>query len=163
MHLFLKKEIKVNTAQLIADNYVLDCLERISSWHRRVLCTVIKFIRRCQKKEISGNISMADMSFAECTLLTFIQNKYLSSEIERVRSNKVLKSTAIAQLNSFVGDMGLLRVGGRLSNAHVIDEKSKHPIILPKVGCIQIIEWYHMDTKHSGRSSTVNSLRQNGY
>ena len=50
-----------------------------------------------------------------------------------------------------------------MSNAHVIDDKSKHPIIQPKVGCNRIIEWYHMDTKHSGRSSTVNSLRQNGY
>ena len=44
-----------------------------------------------------------------------------------------------------------------------MDEKVKHPVILPKDGSLHIIQWYHQITHHSGRTSTVNAIRQNGY
>ena len=161
----LKSEIKVNIIAVRAKNDVLSSIERISSWYkqRRVLSSVIRFIRKCQKKEVPVRVSLAELEEAEVILLRLIQQKYLFDEVEKVRCNKSPSSTAISQLNPFIDENGLLKVGGRLSNADFLDEKNKFPVILPKEGCHTIIEWHHQETQHSGRTSTVNALRQNGY
>jgi hypothetical protein len=68
----------------------------------------------------------------------------------------------LTHLSPFVDKNGVLRVGGRLSNTP-LDDSCKHPVILPKKGGERIIEWYHSEVHHSGRTATVNALRQNGF
>ena len=59
---------------------------------------------------------------------------------------------------------GLLRVGGRFKKSS-LHQTVKHPVILPKKCVIskRIIEYYHKKVQHCGRTSTINSIRQNGY
>ena len=141
----IKKKVKVNSTAILVESSILDSLELLSSWYRqkRVLCKFIKFIRKCQRKQVAIEISMADMESSEAIILLLIKDKCLSMEMERLKNNKSPKSSAISQLNPFFDKEGLMSVGGRLSNASTLDEKIKHPVILPKKGCTQIIQWYH--------------------
>ena len=160
----VKKDIMVNAISVVNGSSILDCLENISSWQRqkRVVCKMIEFGQRCRKKSFSKEITVNDMNKSESIILLHIQRKYLLDEIERIKSKKLPKSTAILKLNPFFDEQGLMRVGGRLTNAINMNEKMKHPVILPKKGCNQILQWYHNES-HSGRTSLINSLRQDGY
>ena len=63
-----------------------------------------------------------------------------------------------------VGEDGLISVGGRLQQSNLY-EKVMHPVILPKKGKLteMIIRWCHQKTEHSGRTITLNEIRQSGY
>ena len=67
-------------------------------------------------------------------------------------------------LHPFIDDCGILRVGGRLKNSPY-DTNLTFPVILPKKTVItqRLIEWFHERVGHSGRSTTTNEIRSNGY
>ena len=140
--------------------------ERISDWGRqkRVLSTMMMFIKRCKKQLTSGVNLTQDIHEAELALIKMIQREYLGDEIERLCSNRNIKSTALAKLNPYIDKEGIMRVGGRIEKAD-IDHQVKHPCILPKKGVSnrRVIEWCHRNVKHLGRSSTTNEIRANGY
>ena len=77
--------------------------------------------------------------------------------------NKKLRES-IGSLNPYVGEHGLIRVGGRLQHSN-LDEKVMHPVTLPKKGKLteMIIRWCHQKTAHSGRNITLNEIRTSGY
>ena len=77
--------------------------------------------------------------------------------------NKKLKES-VSCLNPYVGEDGLIRVGGRLQQSN-LDEKVMHPVMLPKKGKLteMIIRWCHQKTAHSGRNITLNEIRTSGY
>lgn len=55
-------------------------------------------------------------------LKKFLQNKYFPNQ----QMNKQLSS-----LNPFIDSSGLIRVGGRLTNASDLSYDHRHPIIIP--------------------------------
>ena len=57
-----------------------------------------------------------------------------------------------------------MRVGGRLKKS-ALPTELKHPIILPKKEIIvqRLIEWYHIQIQHLGRTTTLNEIRDRGY
>lgn len=60
-----------------------------------------------------------------------VQTKTFLDEIECIRLNKRLsKESKITNLDPFVDDHGLLRVGGRLRNARLPTDE-RHPVIIP--------------------------------
>ena len=61
-----------------------------------------------------------------------VQSKYFPKEISALRQNYPLSSKSkILKLNPMIDKFGLLRLNGRLKNAHIsFDER--FPIILPK-------------------------------
>ena len=103
-----------------------------------------------------------ELQDSELRLIKMIQQKYLEREIENLRLGKQLTSSALRKLQPTIDADGILRVKGRLSNSN-LEDKLKHPIILPKKVCQRIIEWLHSKVQHLGRTSTVNELRSNGF
>ena len=79
------------------------------------------------------------------------------------RRNKKLKESTSC-LNPYVGEDGLIRVGGGLQQSN-LDEKVMHPVVLPKKGKLteMIIRWYYQNTAHSGRNVTLNEIRTSAY
>ena len=79
------------------------------------------------------------------------------------RKNKKLKER-IGCLNPYVGEDGLIRLGGGLQQSN-LDEKVMHPVVLPKKGKLteMIIRWRHQNTAHSGRNVTLNEIRTSAY
>ncbi len=67
-------------------------------------------------------------------------------------------------LDAFLGEDGVLRAGGRLSNSS-LPNPVKHPAIIPKDHHItkMLIAHYHERIKHQGKGLTINEIRANGY
>ncbi|XP_064475699.1 uncharacterized protein LOC135389593 [Ornithodoros turicata] len=68
----------------------------------------------------------------------------------------------LSKLDPIVGNDDLLRIGGRLRNSKELDEKEKHPLIVP--GChhigLLLTRHYHEDVvRHQGRHFTEDAVR----
>ena len=152
----LKKEIKVNAVKIEDIESILSIItSRVSNWQRqkRVLALVLRFVSICKGTQPTTT-ELQEVLQAEAVLIKLIQQEYFNV--------KKAVPSFLTHLSPFVDKNGVLRVGGRLSNAP-LDDSCKHPVILPKKGGERIIEWYHSEVHHSGRTATVNALRQNGF
>lgn len=74
------------------------------------------------------------------------------------------KKGPLHKLSSFIDSEGILRLGGRLSRACMLDS-TKHPVLMPKDHHVSnlIMQQHHQNTAHQGRGITVNALRTGGY
>ena len=74
------------------------------------------------------------------------------------------KSSQIYNLNPYIDEDGIIRVGGRLDKSNLSNE-CKHPIVLSKGSPISklIIAWCHKKTGHIGRGMTLNENRTSGF
>ena len=68
------------------------------------------------------------------------------------------------RLSPFVDSDGVLRVGGRLSQAEETQD-FRFPVIVPKQAVItkRLVEWHHKKVEHRGKHSTISELREAGY
>ena len=78
--------------------------------------------------------------------------------------NKSLKKSSLYQLDPYVDDDGILRVGGRLCQSN-LSFKEKHPVLLPKKYRVSklLLEHYHEEVHHKGCQITHGSLRDAAY
>ena len=76
----------------------------------------------------------------------------------------VNRVSCLYQLDPFIDEEGLLRVGGRLSKSN-LPRNVKYPVVLPKnsIISVMIIRWCHVNAEHAGRGITLNELRQRGF
>ena len=151
---------------------------RISSWSKllRVTAWVMRWIKIVRKRVNKTNVeegsptqlhvlSVEELKAAEVVVIKGYQRKEFNEEfmvLDGHRNKKLRES--IGSLNLYVGEDGLIRVGGRLQQSN-LDEKVMHPVILPKKGKLteMIIRWCHQKTAHSGRNITLNEIRTSGY
>jgi hypothetical protein len=171
-------QIYVQAAKIEVNFHVLARMERLSSWRKivRVVATMFKFCARAQKREdcsMQFTLSVSDLNNAESITIRLIQEKHLNKEINYYRSRggqqlktnkKRRKEGNLWKLDPFIDTENVLRVGGRFKKSNLCDNL-KHPIILPKNCTLtrRIAEYYHSKSKHSGRTSTLNSIRHHGY
>ena len=136
----VRKKLKVNTSIVSSGlKTTFDTIEtRISSWNRqkKVVAVMLRFINLCRKNIAGKEITVQDMHEAEWHILRWLQQKYLGTEIARLKEGKKLTSTALAKLNPYTDKDDILRIGGRINNANIAYD-TKHPIILPKEGAQQ--------------------------
>ena len=73
------------------------------------------------------------------------------------------KKSPLRKLNPFIDEDGLIRIGGRLTNAD-LPRDERHPDILPKTHHIAtlIVRQYHEEVFHQGRHFTEGSIRSAG-
>ena len=85
-------------------------------------------------------------------------------ENKKERKKFLRKNDLLVQLDPFVDQSGISRVGGRLKNSD-LEENIKHPIILPKKGKISrlVVESCHRRVRLQGRGITTNETRNSGY
>ena len=172
---------------------ILESFERrISSWNRmkRVMVWVLRFAKnaKAKKERTRGRkkVRFQDISFedlyqvldteglkvieleeAERRMIILMQERSLSKERKEAPPNATRgkgKTGNLKKLNPFIDGSGILRVGGRLSNAQ--EEVSfRHPAIVPKgTVCTQrLIQWHHQQIAHRGKHTTVSTLREHGW
>ena len=75
-----------------------------------------------------------------------------------------MKKGRLGQLDPFIGEERLLRVGGRIKQ-YPVEFDIKHPVILPKESTAvkHLVRWHHQLIEHERRTSTIGELRDNGY
>ena len=172
--------LTVHASKSHESSYVLTRLEECySSWTKivRIIATMFQFVVRCRQKRQRSEkliLTVSDLKGAENTVIKMIQHKYLCKEYdaykEHMHDSSVGKKAGkklclkLWMLDPFVCNEGLLRIGGRMRKSF-FDENIKHPVLLPKECAISklIIRHHHSNVvKHSGRTTTINSIRQSG-
>lgn len=124
-------------------------------------------------------MNIEELRHAEHFIIISVQEESFSKDIEMLRSYNLRegsgfevakrrrafsKGSSIHRLDPFVDDEGVLRVGGRIKRATVLEDV-KHPVILPRRGHISqlIIRYFHEKVKHQGRGITLNEIRSSGF
>ncbi|CAK1602523.1 unnamed protein product [Parnassius mnemosyne] len=145
-----RKKLKVHlSTKSTTDDFIWN---RFSSLSR--LVRVVAYCRRFLKlKKPKSDRNIAP--FLESSELNEALNVCI-----RMCQVQELKDSRLKSLNPYHDDRGLLRVGGRISNAD-IPELAKHPIILPHKSHFTdlVIDDAHKKTMHGGPSLVINYLR----
>ncbi|XP_030589719.1 uncharacterized protein LOC115783168 [Archocentrus centrarchus] len=153
------------------DLTILDRFEKFSEWSRLIKALAIL---RKKVKEFKGDIqkskestSLEERRETELFVIKLVQQKAFAEAIRSLKSKETVSKTKdrkLYKLNPFLDEEGILRVGGRLSQA-VLHPHVKHPAILPKDSHIStlLIRHFHSKVQHQGRGMTMNELRANGW
>ncbi|XP_043478771.1 uncharacterized protein LOC122509077 [Leptopilina heterotoma] len=154
----------------IASNTWFDILmTKVSSWPKliRIVSYISKFlvirlkfvIPGCETAESISMVRFCRESQIVCTRL--IQLQMFPVEISKLKGKELLpNSNSLISLNPFLDDRGILRVGGRLSNAPLEFER-RHPAILKKHSVVEkIVRHYHEKCLHGSTQLTLNLVRQ---
>ncbi|XP_066908659.1 uncharacterized protein [Halyomorpha halys] len=140
-------EIKLNSRESFVTvstetPHLITWMERFSSYPKLIRCTcyVLRFLKRTRHQPgTSGAFTLKDTREANIALLRVVQ-RHLKIDKRHLQS-----------LNAFLGDDGLLRVGGRLQHSH-LSYNAKHPIIISGKSQFTkiLIDHYHLVNMHMG-------------
>jgi len=88
-----------------------------------------------KKTKFSGLLSACELDNAKTALIKMVQADH--SELRELKKvNCVLSKSKLLRLRPFLDDNGLIRVGGRLKNASLIDTQHRHPIVPVHPNCM---------------------------
>lgn len=127
-------------------------------------------LKRCSKEakglnpRVNEASSIEERKEAEFNIIKIKQSAFCDV-MQSLKHQKEIKSkNKLHQLNSFLDEQGILRVGVPLTHA-ALHLHVRHPAILPKDSQISnlLIKHYHEQVCHQGRAMTMNELRSNGF
>ncbi|XP_065094436.1 uncharacterized protein LOC135714960 [Ochlerotatus camptorhynchus] len=126
--------------------------------------SVILGIVRKSTKSSNIILTTADLVVTDHTLIRLAQSQLYSEELAELTSstsNDVLKSSPLKWLKPHVDDNGIIRVGGRLSNAEVPDTV-KYPMVLSSSHPLAqlLAGYYHKFLLHAGPQLMLATMRQ---
>ncbi|XP_053686921.1 uncharacterized protein LOC128736463 [Sabethes cyaneus] len=135
---------------------------------RRTIAYCMRYfraLRACKqqtKLDPFETLSTVDLQEADIALCRLAQREMFPNELANLSSNKrVSQSSPLTWLNPILTKEGIIRVGGRLSNANIPDD-AKHPIVLRANHRLSmlIVEFYHRSLLHAGPQLTLATIRQ---
>lgn len=150
------------------DNSLLDqIIAKFSSLTKieRVLAYCLRFVRNAKKPPSDrklSTLSISEIQEAHIRLVQHVQGKDFRDEITDLKKNRDLKtSSKILQLQPFLDDRGVLRVGGRLQYSSWKFER-KHPIILPAGTRLSklLFEREHRRLLHAGQQLLLSTVKE---
>lgn len=152
-------ELKRNTC-LATTSVNLDIIEKYSSYTKA--CRIIAYCLRVRPTNTYiGPLSPKEINEEEIRVLKLLQASQFSSEFKGLRDKRSTYNGRLNNLNLFIDEDGLLRVGGRLHSSKLTFTQ-KHPILLPSRTTItdRIIREIHERCYHAGIQTTLYTLRQ---
>ncbi|XP_052062914.1 uncharacterized protein LOC127702663 [Mytilus californianus] len=144
-----------------------DRFNRFSNWTSlvRAIAFLERFSRLHGSKQASSVTSFDSFSNAENFILISAQHEVYGDEIDCIkRQEQINKRSPIANLNPFLDEKGLLRVGGRIVKSD-LNFREKKPLIVPGRHHIAtlLVRHYHDKIKHQGRHFTDGAIRSAGF
>ncbi|XP_030586866.1 uncharacterized protein LOC115781376 [Archocentrus centrarchus] len=142
----------------VTTHSAVDCFfHKYSSWYKlkRAIALILRakdILLKKMKTKLCAPVTLNDLKRAEISIIDYVQRSQITKPL-RVNN---LRKLAPVRLSD-----GLLRVGGRLTNAP-IPEAAKHPVILPQKHHVsELIIWhFHKLTGHSGAERVLSEIRQ---
>jgi len=148
-------ELKTNTC-LIATPNGPEIFKRYSSYSK--LCRIMAYCLRAFRPthKYSGSLLVEEINEAETRILKIFQTIHFSDDITKFKNTHLPYKGKFIDLNPFLDENGLIRVGGRLQMANLTFSQ-KHPILLPSRHQItdQIIREIHETHFHAGIQTTL--------
>lgn len=109
--------------------------------------------------------SVDELAKARTAIIKAVQEETYARELQCIRNHdNIPKDSPLLTLNPIMGEDGLLRVGGRISQAN-IGHYDKNPVIVPgrHHTTVLIVRHYHAQCQHQGRHLTEGAVRMAGY
>ncbi|XP_043502762.1 uncharacterized protein LOC122524512 [Polistes fuscatus] len=149
--------------QTIVNNSDLN--DRFSTYTRsiRVIAYCYRFLRSYRKESFPSWLTTLELRHSLNALIKMHQGMQFANDLISLKSQKSLQSNSkLINLNPFIDQEGILRVGGRLRNSE-IPFTQKHPIILYKHGQLtnNVIDYIHQKHFHSGCQLTASIIGDN--
>ncbi|KAK3087380.1 hypothetical protein FSP39_005210 [Pinctada imbricata] len=146
-------------------------LDIFSDWSKMI--RVLTLIRQTFLRKLVARSRVDDMntqkpiSFrqTEHYVISVFQREHFENEINALSDGKpVPKCSTIYDLDPYLDESGLLRVGGRLRRSDLAPYE-KNPIIIPKKSLIAslLVDYFHKRVKHQGRLLTQGAIRNGGF
>lgn len=154
---------QTNATTLKCKDSIIDkLLTKYSSFTR--LIHVLAWIQRAASRNriILPYLTVNELRQVQVNIMKHVQqNEFLEDILHLRKHKKVENSSKLLNLKPFLDDHGLLRVGGRLSNANISYEM-KHPLIIPHNSELTnlLIDYAHKLTFHGGARLTLSHIRQ---
>ncbi|XP_049886484.1 uncharacterized protein LOC126380961 [Pectinophora gossypiella] len=129
----------------------------------RILSWVLRFIHNLRNKnnKTTSNLNVNEIRNAQYFIIRAVQHKHFNKEFEQLSNeNKLPRKSPLLNLNPWIDQHGILRVGGRITLSN-LEEQNKHPMIIPskdRLGTL-LIDWAHKMTLHGGARLTLTYLR----
>ncbi|XP_029055232.2 uncharacterized protein LOC114882514 [Osmia bicornis bicornis] len=143
----------------------LDLLRRYSSidYLNRIVAYIFRFYYniKCKNKKTSGSLVISEIQEAHLRIIRLVQLESFPTELNNLENGKsVNRKSRLSNLNPFIDDKGLIRVGSRLKHAQ-LRYNLKYPIVLPHKHHITelIIRQVHINQFHSGIQATLHTIR----
>lgn len=156
----------VHLEKVVPPNW--DLITKYSSWRRlvRVTAWCLRFIHNCRisKAERKQDVLKPDEhTNARDFWVRSVQSVAYADELRWLqRKPSISKTSSLRSLNPFLSVDNILRVGGRLQNAHVMTETARRPAIIPRNSALSalLISDAHERTLHGGPSLMLAYLRR---
>ncbi|XP_062709477.1 uncharacterized protein LOC134288485 [Aedes albopictus] len=127
--------------------------------------------RKSSKPKYSVGLTSVEMQKAERTLWSVAQSEEFPNEVATLKQNlerssedqkQLEASSRLAKQSPFADKFGVLRVGSRAAEAHVLAYDAKFPIILPREHRITelLLDYFHRQFGHANDETVVNEVRQ---
>ncbi|XP_076660440.1 uncharacterized protein LOC143363793 [Halictus rubicundus] len=133
---------------------------RFSSLTRlmRVTAYLRRFTDNCRKvRGRRGPLTSSELQEALHTVIRTCQRSDFPQELHALsRGNAVPSGSPLKSLTPFLGEDGILRVGGRLQNT-MLSESQRHPAIINRTShlALLVIRDAHRQTLHGGLNATL--------
>lgn len=160
-----KQKALINNIKVVELNPVI---HRFSNYSRmlRVIALCLYWLQKIQlRKATPDNLQkiekITDLNNIEIRLVKLVQEETFS-EIEQFRNhNKINMKSCLKNLDPFLDENEIMRVGGRIHKA-ALTENEKHQVILPTKHHFTniLIQQIHLDTLHGGLGDTLQKIRQ---
>ncbi|KXJ71468.1 hypothetical protein RP20_CCG020481 [Aedes albopictus] len=138
-------------------------LNRLSNYRRiqKAWVYVHRYIdKKVHKKQEFGDITADEIRRAERSILLLVQRESYGDVLKALQSKSVQRQP-YRNLALFVGDDGLIRVGGRLKYS-AIPYDGKHQVLLPQKHHITetIVRGLHQEHFHVGQNGLLAIVRE---
>nr|CAH7719124.1 unnamed protein product [Callosobruchus chinensis] len=143
----------------------ISIFEKFSSFTRmqRVASFIFRFYNNAKAtcESIKGPLTVKELNHALEVLTKLSQFQSFSTEVIDLKNHKRLKRSKLLNLNPFLDDRGILRVGGRLRNSE-LNFNQKHPIILHEKHkfTVLLVTYEHQRLLHAGPQLLLASIRE---
>ncbi|KAL4096396.1 hypothetical protein QTP88_021358 [Uroleucon formosanum] len=159
-------EERNTTISVVTIEYDTSILNRYSSLNKllRVTSYYCRFINNAGsgKVKITGPLQADEINNATNCIIKLVQYNSWSEEITALSSaRQISPKSKLYQLKPFLDENKLIRVGGRLKNADILDIFEKHPIPLPADSPFTRLIFVneHEKTMHGGPQIMLTSIR----
>lgn len=160
-----EEERKLTLATFASLEALDSLLERFSSLSKikRIISYCLRFVSNTKRSthKRSGAFTSQELHEALLIMIKRVQSLVFHDVIDNLeRKHSIPKS--LRRLNPFIGDDGVLRVGGRLTHSRLLYDQ-KHPALLPSKHRLTelIIEDAHQEHLHPGQQTLHFLLSQN--
>lgn len=146
------------TAEMILDRFssLSKCIS-IVAW-----CLSFKNNAVVKGTKCSGSLGACELNNAKMALIKIVQADHFASELHELKKgNCVSSKSKLIRQRPFLDDNDLIRVGGRLKNASLIDIQHLHPIVLPSHSTFTnlLCSDQHERLMHGGPQAVLAAIR----